>query len=142
MPPEKSLEVDYLFTLRADTGGRHPVGKGPKGDRLIVAVTGGSFEGPRLRGTVETPGGDWVTVQSGGVVRLDVRLLLKTDDGAEILVTYCGTGHAQPDGSLQIRTAPTFETGDDRYAWLNDIQAVGVGKTVSGGVEYDIYQLL
>ncbi len=35
-----------------------------------------------------------------------------------------------------------FETGDERYAWLNDIQAVGVGKTVPGGVEYDVYQLL
>lgn len=35
-----------------------------------------------------------------------------------------------------------FETGDERYAWLNDIQAVGVGKTVPGGGEYDVYQLL
>ncbi len=140
--PAKSLEVDYLMTMCADTGDPHPVGRGPKGNRLIVPVTAGSFEGPRLRGTVETPGGDWVTLQSGGVVRLDVRVLLKTDDGAEILVTYCGIGRAQPDGTLQIRTAPTFETGDERYAWLNDIQAIGIGKTVPGGVEYDVYQLL
>lgn len=140
--PKKSLEVEYLFTLRAMTGKPHPVGAGPKGNRLVVPVTTGSFEGPRIRGTVETPGGDWVTIGAGGVVRLDVRLLLKTDDGADILITYSGTGHSQPDGSLQIRTAPTFETGDERYAWLNDLQAVGVGHTVPGGVEYDIYRLL
>ncbi len=138
----KSIEVDYLFTLRAATGEPHPVGKGPKGTRVIVAVTGGSFEGPRLRGSVETPGGDWVTIAGGGVVRLDVRLLMKTDDGAEILVTYSGTGHTQPDGSLEIRTAPTFETGDERYTWLNGIQAVGIGHTVAGGVEYDVYHVL
>jgi len=140
--PAKSLEVDYLFTLRADTGAPHPVGAGPKGNRIIVSVTGGSFEGPRLRGSVETPGGDWVTMAGDGVLRLDVRLLMKTDDGAEILVTYLGVGHPQPDGSLQIRTAPTFETGDERYSWLNGIQAVGVGHTVRGGVEYDVYQVL
>ena len=140
--PAKSLDVEYLFTLSATTDAPHPVGAGPKGNRLIVAVTGGSFEGPRLRGTVETPGGDWVTLQSGGVLRLDVRVLLKTDDGAEILVSYTGIGRAQPDQSLEIRTAPMFETGDERYAWLNDIQAVGLGKTVPGGVEYEIYQLL
>jgi hypothetical protein len=140
--PAKSLEVEHLMTMRADTGTPHPVGNGPKGNRLIVPVTAGSFEGPRLRGTVETPGGDWVTLQASGAVRLDVRVQLKTDDGAEILVTYNGIGHAQPDGSLQIRTAPMFETGDERYAWLNDIQAVGVGKTIPGGVEYEVYQLL
>ena len=71
-----------------------------------------------------------------------MRALMKTHDGAEILVTYSGVGQAQQDGSLKIRTAPTFETGDERYAWLNDVQAVGIGRTVPGGVEYEIYQLL
>jgi hypothetical protein len=140
--PATALDVEFLFKLRASTDAPHPVGRGPKGNRLIVAVTGGDFEGPRLRGSIETPGGDWVTIQGGGVVRLDVRVQMKTDDGAEILCTYTGIGRTQSDGTLQIRTSPLFETGDERYAWLNDLQAVGIGNSVPGGVEYDVYQLL
>ena len=68
--------------------------------------------------------------------------MLKTHDGAEILATYTGIGQTQPDGNLEIRTAPLFETGDERYVWLNDVQAVGVGRTVPGGVTYDLYQLM
>lgn len=137
-----TLEAEFLFTLRATTDTPHAVGRGPKGNRLIVAVTGGDFSGPRMRGRVAPPGGDWVTLQSGGFARLDVRLQLVTDDGAEILMTYGGVGQPGADGGLDIRTAPTFETGDERYAWLNTLQAVGVGKTVPGGVEYEIYRIL
>ena len=71
-----------------------------------------------------------------------VRVVLVTDDGATILMTYGGVGRRGDNGN-ELRTAPTFETGDERYAWLNGVQAVGVSHgSPAGQVQYDIYALL
>jgi hypothetical protein len=104
----------------------------------VVDASGGTFEGPKLKGTVKAPGGDWVTVRPDGVLQLDVRVLLETDDGAIILMQYKGIG---VDGGSNIRTAPLFETGDERYAWLNSVQAVAHGSTGDGDVTYQVYAL-
>ena len=81
------MKVEFLMEL---SGTINPsaaqVGAGPKGNRRIVTVTGGQCEGPRLRGTVQPGGGDWLVVDSKGVARLDVRVTLETDDGALIYV--------------------------------------------------------
>ena len=93
---------------------------------MVVNASSGTFEGPKLKGTTKGPGGDWVTARADGSLSLDVRLLLETDDGALILMTYKGIS---PDGGKTIRSAPLFETGDERYAWLNNLQAVATGGT-------------
>ena len=80
---------------------------------------------------MQTPGGDWITSRADGSYRLDVRLTLKTDDGAMILVTYNGIGQTTNPGA-SLRIAPLFETGDSRYIWLTRLQAVGVGQRVAG----------
>ena len=131
---------EYLGTLRAETGTRSVVEKGPQGTRTIVQVVGGRFEGPRVKASVQTPAGDWITNREDGSYRLDVRLTLKTDDGALILVTYNGIGQTTGAGA-SLRIAPLFETGDSRYVWLTRLQAVGVGERVGTTVRYDIYAL-
>jgi len=83
---------------------------------------------------------DWITNRADGSYRLDVRLTLKTDDGALILVTYNGIGQTT-DAGASLRIAPLFETGDSRYVWLTRLQAVGVGERVGTAVTYDIYAL-
>ena len=105
-----------------------------------MQIVGGRFEGPRLKATVQAPAGDWITNRADGTYRLDVRLTLRTDDGALILVTYNGVGHTT-DAGASLRTAPLFETGDPRYVWLTGLQAVGVGERVGTMVKYDIYAL-
>ena len=131
---------EYLGTLRAQTGTRTVIENGPQGTRTIVQLVGGRFEGPRLKASVETPAGDWITNRADGSYRLDVRLTLRTDDGAVILVTYNGIGHTTNAGA-SLRTAPLFETGDPRYTWLTGLQAVGIGERVGTMVKYDIYAL-
>jgi hypothetical protein len=131
---------EYLGTLRVETGARTVVENGPQGTRTIVEVVGGRFEGPRLKASVQRPAGDWITNRADGSYRLDVRLTLKTDDGALILVTYNGIGQTTAAGA-SLRTAPLFETGDSRYVWLTRLQAVGVGERVGTAVKYDIYAL-
>jgi|SRR5262245_4583268 len=137
-PPAPAFE--YLGTLHAETGTRTVIENGPQGTRTIVQVVGGHFEGPRLKASVQTPAGDWITNRTDGSYRLDVRLTLKTDDGALILVTYNGIGQTTAAGA-SLRIAPLFETGDSRYAWLTRLQAVGVGERVGTTVTYNIYAL-
>jgi len=142
--PNSTLPVDFLFRLDAAVGEPPPVPvpNGPYGTRLIVTASGGKFEGPRLRGRiVPGPGSEWATLCQDGSLRADVRLLLETDDGAAILMTYLGVGRLDAEQGGWIRTAPLFQTGDERYAWLNEIQAVGIGEPSGSGVVYDVYAL-
>ena len=135
-----SPSFEYLGTLSADTGTRTVIENAPQGTRTIVQVTGGRFEGPRMKASVQTPAGDWITNRADGSYRLDVRLTLKTDDGAVILVTYNGIGQTTNAGAT-LRIAPLFETGDSRYTWLTGLQAIGIGERVGTAVKYDIYAL-
>lgn len=131
---------DYLGTLTVETGTRTVVENGPQGTRTIVQISGGRFEGPRLKASVQGPAGDWITNRADGTYKLDVRFTLRTDDGALILVTYNGVGETTAAGA-RLRAAPLFETGDARYAWLTKLQAVGVGERVGTAVRYEIFAL-
>jgi hypothetical protein len=136
---ETTIPVEHLFTFTANVKRAASVVDGPQGTRLIFDASSGTFEGPRLKGTIKGPGGDWVTQRADGSGLLDVRLLLETDDGAPILMQYRGI---VTEGGAKIRVAPTFETGDERYRWLNSVQALALGATGAGQVTYDVYQLL
>jgi len=137
-PPAPGFE--YLGTLQVQTGTRTVIENGPQGTRTVVQVNGGRFEGPRLKASIQTPAGDWITNRADGSYRLDVRMTLRTDDGALILVTYNGIGQTTQAGA-SLRAAPLFETGDQRYAWLTKLQAIAVGERVGTDVKYEIYAL-
>ena len=132
--------MEYLGTMQVQTGTRTVVENGPQGTRTIVQIVSGRFEGPRVKASVQIPAGDWITNRADGSYRLDVRLTLKTDDGALLLVTYNGIGQTTSAGA-SLRAAPLFETGDPRYTWLTKLQAVAVGERVGTDVKYDVYAL-
>ena len=69
-----------------------------------------------------------MTVRADGSMKVDVRLVLRTHDGADILMTYSGIATRDGDAMRTVRTAPLFETGDERYSWLNLVQAVAHGR--------------
>lgn len=139
-----ALPATYLGTLWAETTkvDRVDVPNGPSGTRMVVTVTAATFDGPKVTATMPAgvAGGDWLTIRDDGSMSLDVRLALRTDDGADIYVSYVGVG-TTVDGVASIRTSPRFETGDERYAWLNSVFAVGLGHRTDDGVRYDIYQI-
>jgi len=138
--PPHAPAFEYLGRLRADIGSRTVIQNAPQGTRTIAEIVSGSFEGPRLKAAVQTPAGDWITNRADGTYKLDVRLTLKTEDGALILVTYNGIGQTTATGA-SLRAAPLFETGDSRYAWLTHVQAVAVGERNGSAVVYDVYAL-
>ena len=109
-----SAELKRMGTITAQLGQRVEVGDGPKGSRLLVDVTSVEVEGERIRASLAAnDAADWLTMAADGSVgAVDVRFTLKTDDGAFIYVEY--GGRADLENRL-IATAPTFQTGDQRY---------------------------
>jgi hypothetical protein len=147
------MKLTPLMTMHADLKDPLSVGSGPHGDRVIYDVTDGTFEGERLKGKLLASGGDWITIDSDGVGHLDVRATFVTDDGANIYVQYYGalvfnekvtaaleSGIPADFGDTHFVTQPRFETGDDRYRWLNRVMAVAEGRVMGNAVEYRIFE--
>ena len=131
------LKTEFLMDITLDVSAPHNLGT-----RRIVPVTGGTFEGPKLKGTALGGGADWILVRPDGVSELNVRVTLRTDDEQLIYLTYRGLLFTPKGGEQYWRTTPIFETGAAKYDWLNKIIAVGVGKTVPGKAAYSIYHVL
>ena len=82
-----------LMTLQVLVAPAQKLGAVPHGTRAIAPITGGTFEGPRLRGKVLPGGADWTLLRTDGVLELDLRITLETDDGALIYMTSFGLRH-------------------------------------------------
>lgn len=136
-----SLPVEFLFHLHATLDAPVVVPGGPHGTRVIVGINGGTVKGPKVNGTVAHLGADWLTLRADGTAQLDVRALVTTDDGVPIHMHYLGVMAPSADGP-RIITAPLFEVGDERYTWLNGVQAIAIGSTGTNSVDYDVYRVL
>jgi hypothetical protein len=151
--PLTQVATEYLMTLHSPLD--PPQGDG--GDLQIYNVRpGGWVRGPAIRGEVIAPSGDWLRVMPGGARKLDVRLSVRTDDGAIVYISYTGRARAPADAIERLEAgetlgpdrfyfviAPTFETAAPAYAWLNDIVAVGkivsINRSTDRHVTYDIF---
>ncbi len=140
--PSSSIETVPLCTIRLRLSDPFLVGDFTPGTRLIFEVTEGAVEGDRLRGVAKgAANADWLRVAPGGVGHVDVRFLLETHDGALVFVQYQGRTDLNQAGAAPIFMAPTFETGDERYAWLNGVQAVGKGLMADGQLTYEVFEI-
>ncbi len=141
------------MALTVDFAGMVGIGQTPAGLRRIAPVSGGSFTGERLNGIVH-PGNDWVINRPDGAMVIDVRLTLQTDDGALIYLHYQGRFLAKPEAMARfakgamlegheysLAMVAKFECGDERYAWLNNVVAVGTGEQTATGPVYSIFEV-
>ncbi len=151
----KSVSTRPLFVMRLDVRPLQIVGATPGAYRRIGVVPGGSFVGERLSGEVLEGGSDWQSVRADGATTLDVRLVLKTNDGALIGMTYRGVRHGPPEvmaridagetvdpASYYFRISPMFEAAAANYAWLNRVVAVGIGHRTPDGPIYSVFEVL
>ncbi|WKX68831.1 DUF3237 domain-containing protein [Streptomyces sp. XD-27] len=152
------IRTTHLFDMVVDLQTRLPIGSGPFGRRILFGAAGGTFHGPRLHGDVLPGGGDWALFGPDGTMSLDVRLTLRTHDGALLYMTYGGRWVTPPalrdtmadpiqryrtdPSEYYFRTNPLFETGADSYAWLNDTVCIGSGYLVEGGIAYKVSHVL
>ena len=148
------MNLEYEFRYQARLKPPVAIGAGPYGTRMFFEVIGGEFEGKRLKGKILSGGGDWLLAGADGFSRLDVRIQLLTDDGAAIYGVYFGLLETNAKvraalgdpksgtdfGDQYFRATPRFETGDPRYAWLNQSLFVSEGRVLPGSiVQYNCY---
>lgn len=149
----------HLMHFSADVADEIPIPRQPAGAKLSICYfQGGSFEGDRLKGALLPGGGDWAVYKHDDYLDIEVRGVLKTDDGAVIYMRYDGFWSA-PKGVLQpvlqrdghtryrpeehyLRVFARFETADARCDWLNRVLALGVGARTATGVSYEFYEIL
>ena len=149
------MDSRFLMALEVAVVGAHKIGFVPRGTRVAAPIQSGHFEGPRLRGKVLPGGGDRTLLRGDGILELDLRLTLETDDGALICMTSFGLRHGPPEviaalarGELvdpstsYFRTMPRFESGHPKYAFLNRHLAVSSGDRRGPGPIYTIDEIL
>jgi hypothetical protein len=151
------LKTDFLCDVVVDVDwrGMVDIGATPRGERHIVYIKGGTFDGPKVKGSVLPGGGDWFIRRPDGVVELDVRIVFHTDDGHLIYGYFRGINNMAPEVALRVfagevvdsseyyfRITPILETASQKYGWLNRIVTVAIGELTSTGVCYKVYNIL
>ena len=145
-------QLEFLFDVSLEIAPPIAIGENPHGNRVIVPVTGGSFEGPRLKGKILS-GGDWALVRPDGVGELDVRETWQTEDGVLLYVTKRGyltsndprlairwmAGEQIPHEEYYFVVTQYVETSAAQYAWLQQVVAIGMGSLVPGGIGYQVF---
>jgi hypothetical protein len=147
-------KLTFAFEVRATVGAPMEVGAVAQGRRRIVAITGGTFEGPNVRGKVMSGGADWQIIRADGFTELDTRYTLETDKGQIIYVQNAGMRHAAPDvmkrllagdavdpAAVYFRTVPKFETASADLQWLTRAVFIGLGERYPNDVRIRFFRL-
>jgi Protein of unknown function (DUF3237) len=137
------ITLDPLCTMTLQVNGPLDAGAALTGRRMISEIASAELSG-RLSGHLAgTSSADWFTMTETGINLADVRLAIETDHGAIVLIRYRARFRLIPEQPAVVMVAPVFDTGDSRYSWLNEIQAVGKGLLSPDRtrLDYEIYQL-
>lgn len=148
-------QFEFLMKIVADVGELQTMGGGPLGERRVVAITGGTFEGPQLAGEIVPGGADWQIVRADGVLDIDARYALRTAQGALVRVVSQGYRHGPPAVLAALgrgadvpadryffRTVMRFETGAADLLWLNRTIAVASAERRARQVLLESWRLL
>ena len=131
--PTAEIKTQYLATYEVLLGPAQMVGK-----RLVVPVTGGTLQGPKVKGEFVEPSGDWLIPMPDGTLRLDARESIKADDGEILFLELGGVvvtnkelldrfskGEVLTPKDEYFITAGTIATTSKKYDWLNHVQLIG-----------------
>jgi hypothetical protein len=152
---EELPKLEFAFTATITLGAVQEVGNTPHGRRRIIPITGGTFNGPAIKGTVEAGGADWQIIRTDNVAELDAQYTLKTDDGVLIYIRNKGYRHG-PAEVLQrlakgeavnpkeyyFRATPIFETASEKYNYLNKYIYIASGERKKDSVVINFYKVL
>lgn len=152
----KDMALDYVFTLAVNIAAPIEVGQVGFGSRRVIPITGGTLEGPGIRGQVLPAGADFMIVRASRTVEVNARYVVRLDDGSNVYVENNGIRTGPKDETdrlkrgetigaddIYFRTAPKFETASDKYGWLMDFMFVGTARRrPGGGVLVDVYRVM
>ncbi|GAA3549416.1 DUF3237 domain-containing protein [Nonomuraea rosea] len=148
------MNLEPLATFHVDLDPILDLGDSHWGRRRVINIVGGTFDGPRLSGAVLPGGADWQIVHADGTISVDTRYTLRTHDDAHLYISTSGVRHGTPEvlarlaqgeavdpSEYYFRLFCRFETGDERYLWLNRTLAVASAARTAAAVRYDAYTL-
>ncbi|MEO6551967.1 MAG: DUF3237 domain-containing protein [Croceibacterium sp.] len=133
-PPPAPPRLEFAFEELVTLGAAVAPGKTPYGSRNMIPITGGTFAGPGIKGTIVPGGWDWQLVRADGCVDVHADYMLKTDDGVMINVinngALCQPKAGQPP--RPARTSPRFEAPLGKYQWLGQTAFIGTLEGAKG----------
>ena len=139
----KAPELEYVVRLNVTLGQAYSSGNNGKGTRTIIPITGGTFEGPDIKGEV-LPGGADYQLAVDGRNEVEAIYCIRTDDGVTIHVRNNGIIKMGGQGGMYFRCAPKFEAPkDSKYAWMNEslfLCQPGFGGA-GGGITLDVWRV-
>ena len=124
-PPKDTPQLEFALQLKVTLGQAFSIENTQHGRRTVIPITGGTFEGPGIKGTIINGGADYQLANAQGRTELEAIYCIKTDDGVYIHVRNRGiiAGGQDADGkpTFYFRAAPQFEApADSKYGWLNN----------------------
>ena len=124
-PPKDAPQLEFALQLKVTLGQAFSIENTQHGRRTVIPITGGTFEGPGIKGTIINGGADYQLANAQGRTELEAIYCIKTDDGVYIHVRNRGiiASGQDADGkpSFYFRAAPQFEApADSKYGWLNN----------------------
>jgi hypothetical protein len=145
-----------LLRLEVEVGELVTLGAMATGERRVVAITGGRFEGAGAlqgwQGTVLPGGADWQLLRSDGVLEVDARYVLQDAQGARVqvvsqglrhgpaeVIAALGRGEAVDPAAYYFRTALRFEVAAPPLSQLNRVVAVAFGAREARRVRLSVY---
>jgi len=148
-------QLEFAFSATITLGTVQEVGATPHGKRRIIPITGGTFAGPFIKGTVEPGGADWQVVRDDNVAELDAQYTLRTDDGVFVFIRNRGYRHGPAEVLRRIangepvdpkeyyfRTAAVFETASEKYDYLNKHIYIATAERKKDGVIIHFYKVV
>ena len=124
--PKNTPQLEFALQLQVTLGETYQVGDTQHGQRIVIPITGGTFEGPAFKGTIISGGADYQLANKAlNRTELEAIYSIKTDDGVYIHVRNRGIissgKDAQGNPTFYFKAAPQFEApADSKYAWLNN----------------------
>nr|PZN81224.1 MAG: DUF3237 domain-containing protein [Pseudomonadota bacterium] len=138
--PADFPQLEHVYTAEVEIGPAERVGETLDGVQRIIPITGGTFEGPAIRGTVIPGGADWNLARNDGSTVVEAYYFMRTSDGVVIKVfnrgvlpprdTQQGGAQSPPRPAF---TTPVFEAPRGKYEWLNSGAYLGTITPRPGG---------
>lgn len=124
-PPKDTPQLEFALQLKVTLGQAFSIENTQHGRRTVIPITGGTFEGPGIKGTIINGGADYQLANAQGRTELEAIYCIKTDDDIYIHVRNRGiiAGGQDADGKpmFYFKAAPQFEApADSKYGWLNN----------------------
>ena len=124
-PPKDTPQLEFVLQLKVTLGQAFSIENTQHGRRTVIPITGGTFEGPGIKGTIINGGADYQLANAQGRTELEAIYCIKTDDDIYIHVRNRGiiAGGQDADGkpTFYFKAAPQFEApADSKYGWLNN----------------------